>query len=208
MGRKVFISYKYNDYMSLSIKYRDELIKKLKGEGDIYKGEDGYSDDISDLKADTIKTHLKKMIHDTTVTIVLITPNITSSDWVDWEISYSLKDVTRQQEGRSRMNGVIGVICPDNNGKLSYVKQITECDTVKYLNEKIPTLISENRYNIIDKSTTKKSDCGTIYDRDLGSYCSIYIWDDFVNDIENKIEIAYEKSRKLSSDYNIVKEIQ
>ena len=55
------------------------------------------------------------MMYDTSVTIVVLSPNIKQSKWVDWEIEYSLKEISRK--GRiSKTNGVIGVIQAVNGG--------------------------------------------------------------------------------------------
>ena len=204
MGHKVFVSYKYSDYVNMTVKYRDILMDSLKEEGSIYKGEDGYSDDLSSRKADSIKEILKPMIHDSTVTIVLISENIIQSKWVDWEIHYSLMDVTRKEEGRSRMNGVIGVLLPNESSSYDYYRRLDQCQNIVYNIDSIPKMIVNNRYNINIISNYKgTSPCGETFNSDYGSYISIYTWDDFINNLDNKIEIAFNKSRSLRDQYNI-----
>lgn len=103
MGRKVFVSYKFSD----AVETRDKIIRVLQKDGTYYKGEKGYKE----LKyADsTLKGYLADMIYDSTVTIVVISPEVIYSEWVEWEIKYSLERQTRA--GRtSKRNGVVCVI--------------------------------------------------------------------------------------------------
>ena len=51
MTHKTFISYKYSEAQEL----RDDIINALGDDATYYKGEDGYSDDLSSYKAETIK---------------------------------------------------------------------------------------------------------------------------------------------------------
>src|SRR5574344_611734 len=103
MAHKTFISYKYSESTGL----RDRIIAKLGTDASFYKGEDGFSSDISSLKADTIKSYLKDMIFDTTVMIVIVSPNMKQSDWMEWEIKYAL----REQSKNGRTSHADGVIC-------------------------------------------------------------------------------------------------
>ena len=105
MAHKTFISYKYSESQEL----RDKIVKSLGEDTKYYKGETSDSPDLTDIKTETIKNHLKDMLFDTTVTIVIISPNMKKSKWIDWEIEYSLKNIER--DGRkSSINGIVGVI--------------------------------------------------------------------------------------------------
>lgn len=110
MARKTFISYKYSDVVERkNNNLRDRIISKLGDDSKFYRGEDGYSKDLSSFSAYYIKEKLKKMIRDTSVTIVILSPNMKFSQWMNWELSYSLSEITR--EGRiSHSNGVIAVV--------------------------------------------------------------------------------------------------
>lgn len=80
---------------------------------------------MSDKSEDYIWEHLKDKIYDSTVTIVLVSPNMKEpnkcerNQWIPWELSYSVKKTTRG--GRtSQRNALLVVILPDKNGEYSY----------------------------------------------------------------------------------------
>ena len=50
---------------------------------------------MSDLKTNTIRQKLADMIYDTTVMIVIVSPNMTQSSWMEWEIKYALREQNR-----------------------------------------------------------------------------------------------------------------
>lgn len=79
MAHKTFISYKYSESQEL----RDKIVKSLGEDTKYYKGETSDSPDLTDIKTETIKNHLKDMLFDTTVTIVIISPNMKKSKWID-----------------------------------------------------------------------------------------------------------------------------
>ena len=110
MARKTFISYKYSDVVAgASNNLRDRIIAKLGEDAKFYRGEDGYTKDLSSYSAAYIKETLKKMIRDTSVIILILSPNMKLSQWMNWELSYSLSEITRN--GRtSHSNGVIAVV--------------------------------------------------------------------------------------------------
>ncbi len=111
MPRKTFISYKYSEAQTV----RDDILKALGPDATYYQGETSDSPDFTDTSTENIKKTLTDMMHDTSVTIVVVSPNIKQSKWVDWEIEYSLKEISRK--GRtSKTNGVIGVIQAVNGG--------------------------------------------------------------------------------------------
>ncbi len=93
MAHKTFISYKYSEAQDL----RDRLIKALGDDASYYQGETSDSPDLTDTSTENIKKNLKDMMYDTSVTIVIISPHIKESKWIDWEIEYCLKNITRKK---------------------------------------------------------------------------------------------------------------
>jgi hypothetical protein len=115
MAHKVFVSYKYSD----AVETRKKIITALEGNGDYYKGERGY---VALGYADsTLKQYLGAKIFDSKVTVVVISPNVTQSSWVEWEIRYSLETHTRNDRTSGR-NGVVCVIqnCTDYSSPKPY----------------------------------------------------------------------------------------
>ena len=110
MSHKTFISYKYSDIVEgKTNNLRDRIISAMGEDARFYNGERIDSPDMTGLKAETIKSNLKDMIFNTSVTIVILSPNMLDSKWVPWEIEYSLSCYTR--DGRqSKQNGIVAVI--------------------------------------------------------------------------------------------------
>ena len=92
MAHKTFISYKYSEAQKL----RDAIIKALGDDATYYKGETSDSPDLTDTSTENIKKNLSNMMYDTAVTIVIISPDMKKSKWIDWEIEYCLKNNTRK----------------------------------------------------------------------------------------------------------------
>ena len=82
MAHKTFISYKYSESREL----RDRIIQAMGSDAAYYTGETSESPDMSDLKTATIRKKLADMIYSTSVTIVIISPHMKESNWIDWEI--------------------------------------------------------------------------------------------------------------------------
>jgi len=135
MGKKIFVSYKYKDYDVESLStvfaphtwpcdYVDYIKTHILSSDDIYKGEKS-DEDISDWGEDKIWEHLKNKIYDSTLTIVLISPNMKEplkwqrSQWIPWEISYSLRETTRHNR-TSHNNAILAIVLPDKKGSYVY----------------------------------------------------------------------------------------
>ena len=98
MARKTFISYKYSESRNL----RDKIISALGDDGRYYNGETAESPNLTSQKVESIKENLKSMIYDTSVMIVIVSPNMKSSNWIDWEIQYSLREYKRNDKSSWR----------------------------------------------------------------------------------------------------------
>ena len=192
MARKTFISYKYSEAQSL----RDKIIDALGDDATYYQGETSESPDLTDKSTETIKSNLTNMMYDTSVTIVIVSPNFKESNWIDWEIEYCLKEISRK--GRtSRTNGVVGVIQQNDGGYHWLVSRVSKpdgCTTRNYDESKLYSIVNKNRYNRIDGNYVC-SECKT-YDQLDGSYISLIDEEDFLKDPQKYIENAYEKSEE------------
>ena len=139
MGNKIFISYKYGDtdvapvpgYSSPKVRnYVSWLEEKFTNRtAHYYKGEHD-DEDLSGYSDDYIWDKLKDKIYDSSTTIVLISPNMKipykhqKSQWIPWEISYSLRRTTRNDR-TSQRNAILAVVLPDKNGKYDYYRNLT-----------------------------------------------------------------------------------
>ena len=198
MARKTFISYKYSEAQGL----RDSILEALGEDAKFYQGETSDSPDMTDKSTDYIRNELKDMIYSTSVTIVIISPNMKYSKWIDWEIEYSLKQIKRDDK-TSSTNGVIGVVM-DYNGGYSWLRpSVTNEDghtSIRTNNEYLYNIISKNRFNQ-DPAVYVCEKCQTV-DQWEGSYISLVNEVDFLNDPNRYIENAYGKSKK-TIDYNL-----
>lgn len=199
MAHKTFISYKYSDARFL----RDRIIRSLGADAKYYNGEDGYSDDMSSLKASTIKKKLADMMFDTSVTIVIISPQMKASHWIEWEIEYCLKNISRKDR-TSHMNGIVGVIMKVNGSYDWFVNHFTNChgiSVVNHKNEYLYPIIYDNHFN----SVPPKWHCNMCktYDWLWGSYIEYVEEDTFLANPQYYISNAYEKSENDGVGYEI-----
>jgi hypothetical protein len=203
MARKTFISYKYSEAQNL----RDSILGSLGENATYYQGETADSPDLTDTTTDNIKENLKRMIHGTSVTIIVVSPNMIESEWIDWEVEYSLKEITREDK-TSRTNGVVGVIMKFN-GSYDWLKTSKKkddgCTVWTYDSSKIHPVIKNNRYNLKGDSRFSCKQC-KCYNWLNGSYVSLIEEDTFLGNPDKFIEGAYQKS-EIFSDYDIIKQI-
>lgn|GEM_PF-4359244 len=117
MAHKTFISYKYSDGTAM----RDAIVAALGPDASFYKGETSASPCMGYDAEGTIRNKLAKMLFDTSVLIVIISPSIDLSAWVPWEISYATSREKRYVQ--SQPNGVV-VAFPDSPLFGSYQKTL------------------------------------------------------------------------------------
>ncbi len=201
MARKTFISYKYSEAKDL----RDTIIKKLGKDSQFYQGETSGSSDLTDTSTENIKKNLTDMMHNTSVTIVIVSPNIKQSKWIDWEIEYCLKEITRQDR-TSKTNGIVCVIQKVNGGYgwFKTKNQGTDgCFVTSYSEHLIYEIISKNRYNQNPQKYICNS-CQTINPL-TGSYISYIEEETFLADPQKYIENAFDKSEDVDG-YDLTKQ--
>jgi hypothetical protein len=221
MGKKIFVSYKYADKLVQQLQgssvwlpttvrdYVDILQSKIDHSDHIYKGEDD-GEDMSTLADSTIGSKLGDKIFDSSVTIVFISKGMKENtkpekdQWIPWEISYSLREQSRQY-GNSKTNAVLAVVLPDENGSYEYFMEYNSaCNSTTFKTDRLFTILRENMFN---KKNPETYACNgsTIY---TGYYSYVYLvkWDNFINNINQYIEISLTIWRNRN-DYNIKKTI-
>lgn len=144
------------------------------------------------------------MMYNTTVTIVIVSPNIKDSEWIDWEIEYCLKEFSRQSR-TSHTNGVVGIIMKIH-GNYEWLKTLNEkddgCSVSTYDDSKLYNIINSNRYNQDPK--VYSCDVCKCVDMLTGSYISLIEEDDFLANPTKFIDDAFKKSEN-SDGYKLLK---
>jgi hypothetical protein len=217
MGRKVFVSYKHNDnsvknltgyYNNTARDYVDYLMDKTL-KGDVYKGEG--DEDLSDFKDDTIKNHLKDKIHDSSITLVLISPNMKnnhkdeSDQFIPWEISYSLKEITRKDK-TSHTNGMLAVVLPDVNGNYDYFIENKSCNCRALKTGILFQILNKNMFNANDLQSGNCNVCNSNFYSGDSSYITSVKWRDFISNKDSYLDKAV-KIRDDRKSYTITKEV-
>lgn len=183
MGRNIFVSYKYADKSVNSLNkreltyvngefitrnrltrvrdYVDELQSILDKEDHINLGEkDGES--LKDFSEGYIESSLKDKIYRSSITIVMISKGMVEifsaekDQWIPWEVSYSLKEVTRNDR-ISRMNAVLGIVLPDENNSYEwYYTENTACNCTTHNTDRLFKILNANMFNM---KTPTESEC-------------------------------------------------
>jgi len=222
MGKKIFVSYKYADNQvkrleGLSIfesttprNYLDKFEEKLEDEDDIYKGESD-DEDLSDLEDETIAEKLKDRIYDSSVTVVFVSKGMKEYlkseklQWIPWEISYSLKEISRGGK-TSLTNAVLAVVLPDENGNYDYyLTRNTECNSRNLNTNFLFPIMKKNMFNL-NNATTSDCNGNTLY-HGYSSYMETVKWEDFIDDYKKHIDVAVSIFDNRSN-YDIKKELE
>lgn len=202
MAHKTFISYKYDEARDV----RDRIIDSLGDDASYYNGETSDSPDMTDDTTDSIKEYLKDMLYNTSVTIVVISPHMKDSAWIDWEIEYSLKRVTRKNR-TSQTNGVVGVIMKYDGG-YDWIKNTHKnsdgCVSSSYNADYLYPIIKENRFNQTPKVYTCQ-ECKTV-DALTGSYIAFVEEEKFLDNPSKYIDNAYNKSENDGDGYDLCRQ--
>lgn len=226
MGKKIFVSYKYSDSQVKNLSFyenstvRDYVTKFeeiLDPSDNIYKGESD-DEDLSNLLEDTIWQKLKDRIYDSSVTVIFISSGMKESgkadkeQWIPWEISYSLKEVSRKNKNgdavTSRSNAMVAVVLPDANGSYSYYLEGKNCcvnGCTTHHTDKLFTIIRKNKFNL--KAANKKvCDAGSTIWYGENSYIKAVKWSDFIQKYSTYIESACKRQDNIDN-YEICKEV-
>ncbi|MGL5705990.1 MAG: TIR domain-containing protein [Tannerellaceae bacterium] len=222
---KIFISYKYADSNVKSITslntrctvrdYVDKIQEKI-GVNHINKGEND-GEDMSTLADSTIQSKLGDKIYDSTVTIVLISPNMKDNtkaeneQWIPWEISYSLREQSRN--GRtSKTNAILAVVLPDYSGSYEYfmIEHTCQyCDCTTYKTATLFNILASNMFNKTNPTYTGCSHHDSFNKPHSGHFSYIHCvkWDNFIKNHEHYINIAKEIKDNIT-EYSITKNIK
>lgn len=228
MARSIFVSYKYADAdvrplwppgtlltpreTTTARHYVDVLAARLNAEDHIYKGEND-NESLAGFKNETIESKLRSKIFSTSITIVLISKNMKDSSmseddqWIPWEVSYSLKEMTKN--GRtSGTNGMLAVVLPDRNGSYGYfATPICPSGCVTWNIGSTFGIIAKNMFNRKRPETfycTNHPNSGAVHSGYYHSYIYPVKWDDFITNMNWYIELAVQIS-KNKGDYEVVK---
>lgn len=207
MGHKIFVSYKYGDYDVAQLhgysnsgyttprQYVSYIDDAITGDyGHVFKGEDDNTD-LRYLTEATIWSKLCDRIYDSSLTIILISPNMKdpykaeNAQWIPWEVSYSLRQTTRSDR-TSRTNAMLAVVLPNKQGSYDYYYTSTQSGSTIHNTRMLFSIISNNMFNM--KSPDRRLENGSyIYYGDC-SYISSVKWQDFIKDMDRYIDKAYE----------------
>ncbi|GAA5102702.1 hypothetical protein GCM10023210_43910 [Chryseobacterium ginsengisoli] len=229
MGRKVFVSYKYADAQVKDLNiydgtfwgrqkvqttvrhYVNELSVILGNEDHIYKGEnDGES--LAGFSDDHIASKLRDKIYDSSITIVLISKGMKEiwtaekDQWIPWEISYSLKEYTRNNR-TSLSNGIIALVLPDEFGSYSYYVTYDSVCNCRSLNTSfLFQILKDNMFNEKSPTIANCENGSKVYYGD-SSYIQTVTWENFKIDPNKYLDKATE-IRNKNYEYNITKTVR
>lgn len=196
MGKKIFVSYKFADqnvaplighswFNPTTVRdYVNALENYFEQTDDIYKGESD-DEDLSSYSEETIWSKLKDRIFDSSITIVMISPNmrLTSksdkSQWIPWEVSFSLKETTRNDR-TSHTNALLAIVLPDKNGSYDYYLTKSDCGSITHHTDRLFKIIRENKFNKLYPDKNLCLQCGCFHYRGECSYIEAVKWSDFI----------------------------
>lgn len=202
MATKVFISFRFSDGKEI----KDELVDLFDESTEVINRSEDV--DRSQMSEDTIQEYLYEKLKDTSVTIVLLTPEAVSyrknwignyDDWLYDELRYSLED-----RKNNRTNGIVAVYTDDAKNMIlessshycSHCQETKSCRTLKFFDN----LARKNMLNI--KQSYKKNLCNDLYDDSHDSYISLVSLEEFKQDHTKYIDNAKDKRDRLH-EFNI-----
>ena len=225
MGNKIFVSYKYADssvkqlqgYNRGTVRDYVSYLQDHKFSGDDLNKAESDNEDLSNFKVETIRSKLKDKIWDSSITIVLISPNMVDwtkdqkEQWIPWEIAYSLRTQTRI-DIPSKPNALIACVLPnvendykyfvdnwyyyDDNNKRQIVKSIRTWATFD--------ILGNNMFNKINPDKRMINGKEVYFGK--SSYVLVVKWDDFIDETDKYLKEALELRNSIY-DYKICKRI-
>lgn len=204
MATNVFVSFRFSDGVDL----KEKLVELFDSSTEVINRSEDK--DRSEMTDETIQKYLYKKLKDTSVTIVILTPNAINyekdpfgeyDDWLYDELRYSLEDRTD-----NRTNGVIALYTDES--KESLMKTSTHTCNVCNKESSCRTILSfdnlvrKNMMNV--KEEYKANSCENLYDDEKDSYISLVHFDDFKEDYKNYIDKAKDK-RNRKDEFDLVK---
>ena len=128
-----------------------------------------------------------------------------NEQWIPWEISYSLKEQTRQDQ-KSKTNGVIAVVLPDKLGSYDYyITRDFECNCRSLKTQILFQILQDNIFNVKEPNRRLCND-KWVYSGD-SSYIQSIKWVDFILSPSKFIDKAIEL-RDKKDDFEITKTIK
>lgn len=200
-GTKVFISYKHSETRDRRNQFAAEIMRA----GYQYVGETDDSDDYSNEEDATILSYIKSMVAQSEVTVILLSPRMAQSQWINVEIGFSLQSFNYISKDGIELchhrNGVIGVLLRGEHGYNWALNPKGKGENgTQYNEDKFCEMVKLNRRNKVSGSHTVAQD--TPYCEETDSYITIVREEEFLKNINKYIDQAYKKSL-LASAYDI-----
>lgn len=220
---KIFVSYKYKDknvynypYLKkyeltqdtdyqITARHYVNYLEELIWQEHIYKWEkDGES--MAEFSDEMIDTKLKGKIFDSSVTIVLISPNMIDPNLsekdqrIPNEISYSLRDNKKRWDKTSKTNAILAIILPDTKWKYDHAYVIWDCGVRTRQTYRFFDIIAKNMFNKKEKNLKQCSWCWKYhYYTNDHSYIFPVTWDDFIRNPNWYINYVLELKDKVDN---------
>jgi hypothetical protein len=228
LGNNYFISYKYHDNQVHALhgnvttnvrSYVDELVKHLNLSPEQYRYRGEYDgEDLSHLEESTIEKKLRHKLFYTSLTLILISPGMKipylaeKEQWIPWEVSYSLRNPTRENH-TSGSNALLGIVLPDVHGQYMYFINSSTCSCGKmtYVTYSTNVIFDIMAKHICNRKSPVIHPCSQHSNQQIHtnnpSYMPIVRWDDFINRHQESINHALEINANID-EYTISKQIQ
>ncbi len=221
VGRKIFVSYKYGDsnvyplsngYYGTAVRHYVDHLQALLAADHINKGEND-NESLASFKDSTIQTRLKDKIFDSSITIVVISPQMKeygpeTDQWIPWEIAYSLREQTRGVR-LSGANAILAVVLPDRQGSYAYYLEDRQCCSTGCRTHRTDTLFQILRDNMFNAKQKVPIHClrnDAVYSGDC-SYITTVTWADFTTDHNRYLDKAVDMKDRIFN-FDIVKAVK